>query len=143
MSPIRPENADRYPADWYLISERIRYGRAKGRCECDGRCGYPHEGGRCPAVNGQPHPRTGSTVVLTVAHLDHTPENCAPSNLRGMCQACHLAYDADHHAATARRTTEAAWTAAGQQQLIPPPPRRTREPQRDHQRNRVHPDRRR
>jgi hypothetical protein len=39
-------------------------------------------------------------VVLTVAHLDHTPEHCHPDNLRAMCQGCHLHYDRDHHAAT-------------------------------------------
>lgn len=33
-------------------------------------------------------------VVLTVAHLDHQPENCARDNLRALCQACHNAYDA-------------------------------------------------
>lgn len=37
--PIRPENRDRYPADWRDISHRIRFDRAGGRCECDGRCG--------------------------------------------------------------------------------------------------------
>jgi hypothetical protein len=47
-----------------------------------------------------------------VAHLDHTPENCDPANLKAMCQACHLSYDAEHHAETASRTREAekaAW----------------------------------
>lgn len=43
-------------------------------------------------------------IVLTVAHLDHTPENCDPTNLRALCQRCHLAYDADHHQRTAYRT---------------------------------------
>ena len=33
-------------------------------------------------------------VVLTVAHLDHQPENCERSNLRALCQSCHNAYDA-------------------------------------------------
>lgn len=33
-------------------------------------------------------------VVLTVAHLDHQPENCARENLRALCQGCHNAYDA-------------------------------------------------
>jgi hypothetical protein len=32
------------------------------------------------APNGAPHPVTGSRVVLTVAHLDHTPENCEAHN---------------------------------------------------------------
>lgn len=43
-------------------------------------------------------------VVLTIAHLDHVPENCDPENLRAWCQRCHLRYDAAHHAATANQT---------------------------------------
>lgn len=39
-------------------------------------------------------------MVLTTAHLNHRPEDCAPENLRGMCQGCHLWYDRDHHAET-------------------------------------------
>jgi 5-methylcytosine-specific restriction endonuclease McrA len=49
---------------------------------------------------------TGSTVVLTTAHLNHTPEDCRPENLRAMCQGCHLHYDREHHAQTRRRTRE-------------------------------------
>jgi 5-methylcytosine-specific restriction endonuclease McrA len=34
-------------------------------------------------------------VVLTVAHLDHQPENCAdPENMKALCQRCHNRYDA-------------------------------------------------
>lgn len=90
--PIRAENRDRYPTDWPLISRFIRFDRAGGRCECRGECGHDH-GGRCDAFHRQPHPLTTSKVVLTVAHLDHTPENCDDDNLRAMCQRCHLAYD--------------------------------------------------
>ena len=54
---------------------------------------------------------TGSEVVLTTAHLDHTPENCDPANLRAMCQGCHLHYDRDHHARTTRRQRAIAETA--------------------------------
>ena len=54
------------------------------------------------------------TVVLTTAHLDHTPENCDPANLRAMCQGCHLHYDRDHHRETAAATRRAAIEAAGQ-----------------------------
>ena len=32
-------------------------------------------------------------IVLTVAHLDHMPENCADDNLRAWCQRCHNIYD--------------------------------------------------
>ena len=52
---------------------------------------------RCQAEGYKGHPLTGSTVVLTVAHLDHDPGNCAEDNLRAMCQRCHLAYDSERH----------------------------------------------
>jgi hypothetical protein len=38
--------------------------------------------------------------VLTVAHLDHQPENCAEDNLRAMCQGCHNRYDVPHRRQT-------------------------------------------
>lgn len=109
--PIRPENRSRYPADWRTISAWVRFSRALGRCECEGECGGGHEG-RCAARNGQPHPLTRSKVILTVAHLDHTPENCDPANLRAMCQRCHLRYDTAHHAQTAARTRSAEAAAS-------------------------------
>lgn len=92
--PIRPENKARYPKDWKQIVVRIR-DRSGDRCECLGECGSGLEehGGRCPAKNGLPHPLTKSKVVLTVAHLDHMPENCGDENLRHMCQRCHNRYD--------------------------------------------------
>jgi len=89
--PIRRENRSRYPADWPTISREVR-ARAGDRCE--GSPAYPD----CRAENGRPHPVTGAHVVLTVAHLDHQPENCgAPGdrpNLRAWCQRCHNTYDA-------------------------------------------------
>lgn len=110
--PIRPENKARYPKDWPAISRRIRE-RAGNQCECDGdMCGLRHyvnedgkqvdlkpalwivAGVRCTARNGEPHPVTGSPVVLTVAHLDHQPENVADKNLKAWCQRCHNCYDA-------------------------------------------------
>jgi hypothetical protein len=107
--PIRPENRSRYPANWPEISHRIRFERAKGRCECTGQCGRPTwhlspTDGRCENRHGQPAIVTGSRVILTTAHLDHTPEHCDDDNLLAMCQGCHLHYDAEHHAETARRT---------------------------------------
>jgi hypothetical protein len=43
-------------------------------------------------------------IVLTIGHLDHTPENCDPENLRAWCQRCHLTYEAKHHAQNAYET---------------------------------------
>ena len=85
--PIRPENRARYPANWKQISLDRRE-QAGNRCE--GSPDYPD----CRAENGKPHPETGSRVVLTVAHLNHQPEDCRPENLRAWCQRCHNHYDA-------------------------------------------------
>lgn len=52
--PIRPENRGRYPKDWKAISERIRFVRAKGQCECTGECGDDHKG-RCDAWHAVRH----------------------------------------------------------------------------------------
>lgn len=87
-----PMNRKLYPPDWEQISQRIRYERAGNRCEW------------CGAENHQPHPITGSKVVLTVAHLDHNPGNNAEDNLAALCQRCHNRYDAPKRWKNARRT---------------------------------------
>ena len=102
--PIKPENRNRYPHNWPEISRTIRHDRADNRCECHGECGRHDD--PCLVVNHQPHPVTGSRVVLTVAHLNHTPEDCRPWNLRAMCQRCHLSYDRATHARNRRRTLD-------------------------------------
>jgi hypothetical protein len=101
--PIRPENKGRYPANWSTeIVPRIA-ARAGGQCECEGECGRGTHEGRCPNRNGQPAYGTGSKVVLTTAHLDHVPEHCEDSNLKHMCNGCHLHYDRFHHAETRKK----------------------------------------
>lgn len=125
--PIRPENRDRYPANWPDVRQRILQ-RAQHRCEHDG-CKAVHRAlgywlderwvplpralrdagvdGPCTIASDR-GPLKIIRIVLTIAHLDHTPENCAPDNLRAWCQRHHLAYDAKHHAATAYRTRHAS-----------------------------------
>lgn len=122
--PIRPENRARYPADWKAIS-RAALERAGQRCEgspafpdCrapNRTLGYwrddvfvvmPRSLRQAGAVKGSEIDCSDGTririieIVLTVAHLDHKPENCDPANLRAWCQRCHLHYDRDHHAET-------------------------------------------
>ncbi|WP_321878435.1 hypothetical protein [Paraburkholderia bannensis] len=126
--PIKPENRDRYPDNWKQIRERI-LARAGNCCE---QCRVPNgvtvlrgmasdkgryqmpDGVVRDAENGglvclRPFEFLGTPVkiVLTVAHLDHTPENCADDNLKALCQWHHLRYDAKHHAETARQTRRA------------------------------------
>ena len=103
----------KYPPDWARISREVR-ARSGGFCECRGECGESHvdeSGGSlvesCDAMNGKPHPVTGSRVVLTVAHLcrcrDAQGRKCGdPTHLKAMCQRCHLALDRADHIAKAR-----------------------------------------
>ena len=60
---------------------------------------------------------TGSKVVLTTAHLDHDTTRNDLSNLRHLCQRCHLTLDAGHHAQNARRTRIRRREEAGQMRL--------------------------
>ena len=107
--PIRPSERARYPKDWRAISLAIRE-RAGQRCECEGECGLHRTNPgprRCIEINGAIGVHTRGKIVLTVAHLDHTPENVDPSNLKAMCQRCHLRYDAAHHAKNSAATRRA------------------------------------
>jgi hypothetical protein len=115
--PVRSERANqrvaqrlaRYPPDWPEISQRIRFDRAGGRCECTGQCGL-HRGRRCVEEHGKPAKFARGKIVLTTMHLNHTPEDCRDENLLAGCQRCHLRYDRQHHRVSALE-------AAGQARL--------------------------
>ncbi len=101
--PITPEQPARYGPGWATFAETIRE-RAGWRCECDGECGRGTHAGRCPNRHDGTAYGTGSRVVLTVAHLCHTPE--CREHVKAMCQGCHLHYDKVHHQASRARTRE-------------------------------------
>jgi 5-methylcytosine-specific restriction endonuclease McrA len=79
-----PIDYKKYPKDWKLISRAIIN-------EQNNSCFF------CPAENYKPHWKTGSKVVLTVAHLDSNIKNNSKYNLRGLCQRCHLLLDLELH----------------------------------------------
>jgi 5-methylcytosine-specific restriction endonuclease McrA len=78
-----PIDYKKYPPNWKSEMRPRILKRAGNRCEF------------CGAENHQPHPLTGSKVVLTIAHLDHDPQNwdVKDERLAALCQKCHLAYD--------------------------------------------------
>lgn len=45
-------------------------------------------------------------VVLTISHTDHDIKHNDYSNLRALCQRCHLLHDKDHHAKTRKLKKE-------------------------------------
>lgn len=96
-----PINYKDYHPSWKAISRFIRFYRASNRCEW------------CGAENYQPHPETGSRVILTVAHLDQNKGNNSFFNLAALCQRCHLNHDRPHH----NRNRKYGRRHAGQQQL--------------------------
>lgn len=112
--PIRPENRDRYPADWKARSRFVRKYRARNRCEWCGVkngtllkprcCAEPiwDERGVCLSC-GKRIPR----VVLTVAHIhDDRPEASGLLNLAALCQKCHNGHDAKARHARRRERLE-------------------------------------
>ena len=128
--PIRPSEKARYPKEWPEISMSVREA-AGHRCEFCGVENYalgawiggrwhkavpkgtglrddPRQGETFPCVYGESVVWTRvRRIVLTVAHMDHTPENCDLENLKALCQRCHLSYDAKHHAKNAAATRRA------------------------------------
>jgi len=93
--PILAENRNRYPKDWKLRSRFVRFYRARNRCEW------------CGCENYQPHPVTGSKVVLTVAHIhDDRPEASGLLNLAALCQRCHNRHDMRDRAKRRRERIE-------------------------------------
>lgn len=122
--PIRQSEKARYPANWKAISAAVR-ADAGNRCEwCNapngetiarGRDGtymlpggqvYQADTGECMGLarwSEYPVERM-VRIVLTVAHLDHQPENNDRANLAALCQRCHLRYDAANHAKNASAT---------------------------------------
>jgi 5-methylcytosine-specific restriction endonuclease McrA len=130
--PIKPENKARYPKDWKAIRAEVleRAGHKCEQCNAPNRAliarGTGSDEGTYMLANGGEvfDAETGeelglargseykvhrfTEVVLTIAHLDHVPENCGEPgnrpNLNAWCQRCHLKYDQEHHQANAAVT---------------------------------------
>ena len=79
-----------YHPKWTLI---VRLIRKRSGNACEGSPKFPD----CRAINYKPHPVTGSKVILTTAHMDRNKDNNLFSNLRHLCQKCHLNHDISQH----------------------------------------------
>lgn len=110
-----PMNRSLYPANWNQIALQIKEA-ANWTCqECGRPCRRPgqewmefvmrlgvlspwYEQTCSESKDGQitEHPQR---FTLTVAHLNHTPSDCSPENLKALCAPCHCRYDAPMKAA--------------------------------------------
>lgn len=91
-----------YPDNWEEIAWGVKEAVNWTCQECGKRCRRPYE-------PFDTHKRT-----LTVAHLDHTPQNCEPDNLKALCAPCHLRNDAPRKGQDRRRKRREALESAGQ-----------------------------
>lgn len=134
-----PMDRSRYPDDWVKIAHRVK-DAARWVCQA---CGAPHGDDGAIDLDGCWNDREeivempvdlqrqlfgpdGPELrrsILTVAHLNHEPEDCSDDNLRALCAACHRAYDRDDNAIRAARTLKRrhieGLAAAGQTFLSP------------------------
>lgn len=78
-----PCDYKKYHIAWKQIVIAIKK-REKNRCKL------------CNVENGKPHWKTGSKVVLTVAHLNHKISDNRIYNLAALCQRCHNILDMPH-----------------------------------------------
>jgi 5-methylcytosine-specific restriction endonuclease McrA len=130
-----PCDYSKYPKDWKAIRARIleRAGHCCEECGLPNYAVYRWDSkGRWECVGGNLYLDTMEytrsykeareiadhyrdwcdedywrVCVLTISHTDHDVANNADSNLRALCQRCHIHHDAQHHAentaATRRR----------------------------------------
>lgn len=130
-----PMDRSKYPKDWPEISKRIRFERAKGRCEW---CNAPHGGFRDEEglwfepefAETFPHMAEGMIkIVTTTAHLgvdkpDGTPGDkadtmdCREENLAALCQRCHLNFDRKQHIQNRYHNRRARLIQAGQIEMF-------------------------
>jgi hypothetical protein len=127
-----PIDYSKYPKNWKTEIRPAILERAKNRCENCGVKNYSEgfrnkegnfyttdfiieemestgldmfedELSHCVKSDGTSKP---VKIVLTISHTDHDTQNNDYSNLKALCQKCHLNHDKEHHAKNARETRE-------------------------------------
>ena len=106
-----PCDYSKYPNNWKTeIRPRILK-RADNKCEFCGvenyAVGFRDEHGKfwncdsdCEQMTSDLDGEKLITIVLTISHQDHDIKNNCDSNLKALCQKCHLNHDKDHHRQT-------------------------------------------
>jgi len=92
LRSAKPKSGRQGPGDaWKLVGKKERWHNEFGE-----------------ALVGVPLTRGRFEIVLTIAHLNHTPGDDRDENLEALCQYCHLQLDREHHAETCATRKDAA-----------------------------------
>lgn len=116
-----PINYSKYPSNWKSEIRPAILKRAENKCEFCGLENYAigYREGKVwheieKSFSGDMHAEDAISegfkiikIILTVAHLDHDIMNNDYSNLKALCQKCHLNYDHKHHLKNSRNTRNA------------------------------------
>lgn len=113
--PIKAENKHRYgsKAEWEATRERI-LARAGNQCElCAAPNGWmiirdPARPAKWELPDGSKPLAKKIRVILTIAHLDPTYQDCGDKFLLALCQRCHLKIDVHSKCKARRVRTEAS-----------------------------------
>lgn len=106
-----PIDYKNYPPDW---KSRIRPEALERANHCCETCGVPNYARGFRDINGEFYTASDIEnhgwehikvdydfkvikIVLTISHQDHNVTNNEPSNLKALCQRCHLMHDREHH----------------------------------------------
>lgn len=108
-----PMDRSRYPANWDEIARKIK-DKANWQCqECGRPCRKPGQSWAdfvasldderwymqtfdevyCKETGDWGSIDRPQRFTLTVAHLNHIPEDCRRKNLKALCSGCHCRYD--------------------------------------------------
>jgi len=85
-----PMNRKDYPPDWKELRRQVLT-RANNKCELCGKENY--------SLSDK-----GTTVILTVHHIDNQKSRRNLINLIALCNKCHLRLDLEQHIENARKT---------------------------------------
>ena len=82
------------PDPWHPLFVQAMLTSVGARCQ--GSPAYP----QCCAVQGQPHPATGTPVILTIVQRDWASTPLDEDPLRVWCQRCRHSYEVAQRQAT-------------------------------------------
>jgi hypothetical protein len=93
-----PMDSRLYPANWDDIAQVIKAETGWSCKQCGQSCREPGEAWvdflkRMNWTLGRAIAARPGCYVLTVAHLDHVPQNIDRKNLKALCAPCHCRYD--------------------------------------------------